>query len=301
MARNSKILNCRNQDDCIGSVNNETRPKSIGGLDGEKKEVEELMSIAFGRVPVIKGFKSARSVLLYGASGTGKTLLANAIANQSKAHTITISAANLYTDSDDSVENVVKHLFQEAIDRAPSLVIIDEIDVLCPLKSGRLSDGEKRIMYNLLSCLDMINELNDSKVFVIATSNKAEFIDPAFRRSGRLDRELEIPVPNPNGRLDILKKLLGDVETDFDGNVLDGIAKKTHGFVGADLASLCSNALIHASRSRRGKLCEEDFKFALTRVRPSAMREVQIEVRFVSGRRVRKMTAKSKKWTLKNF
>lgn len=247
-------------------------------MDAEKKEIEELMSVAFGRTQVIDGFKPARSVLLYGASGTGKTLLANIVANQSRAHTITISAANLYTDSEDSVENVVKNLFQEAVDRAPSLVLIDEIDVLCPLKSGRLSEAEKRIMFNLLLCLDMISGLKNSKVFIIATSNKAEMIDPSLRRSGRLDRELEIPVPNPKARYDILKKLLVDVQKSFEDDFLNEIAKKTHGFVGADLASLCSNALIHASRSRKEKLCEEDFKFAMTRVRPSAMREVQIEV-----------------------
>lgn len=247
-------------------------------MDNEKKEVEELMSIAFGRTPVIEGFKPARAVLLYGASGTGKTLLANIIANDSKAHTITISAANLYADGEDNVEKVVKNLFQEAVDRAPSLVIIDEIDALCPLKNGRQFEGEKRVMFNLLLCLDMINGLKDSKVFIIATSNKADMIDASFRRSGRLDRELEIPVPNPKARYDILNKLLVEVQKDFEDHFLNEIAKKTHGFVGADLASLCSNALIHASRSRKEKLSEEDFKFALTRVGPSAMREVQIEV-----------------------
>lgn len=247
-------------------------------MDDEKREIEELMSIAFGRIPVIDGFKPSRAVLLYGASGTGKTLLANVIANQCKAHTIIISAANLYVDYEGDVENIVKNLFQEAIDRAPSLIIIDEIDVLCPLKNGRLSETEKRIMFNLLLCLDKINNLKDSKVFIIATSNKVESIDVSFRRSGRLDRELEIPVPNPKARYDILKKLLMNVEKDFKNEFLNEVAKKTHGFVGADLASLCSNALIHASRSRKEKLCEENFKFALTRVRPSAMREVQIEV-----------------------
>lgn len=241
------------------------------------------MSIAFRRTPVIQGFKPARSVLLYGAPGTGKTLLANSIARRSKAHTILISAASLYTENDGGVENAVKNLFQEAIDRAPSLVIIDEIDVLCPMKSGRLSDAEKRIMYNLLSGLDMVSELSDCKVFIIATSNKAELIEPSFRRSGRLDREIEIAVPNSRDRYDILKKLLANVSSDLEGDFVSEVASKTHGFVGADLASLCSNALIHASRDSKAKVGEGDFKFALTRVRPSAMREVQIEVSAIRG------------------
>lgn len=236
------------------------------------------MAIAFGRTPVIEGFKPARSVLLYGASGTGKTLLANVIASQSKVHTISISSASLYAESDNSPENTIKGLFQEAVDRAPSLIIIDEIDVLCPLKSGRLSDAEKRIMFNLLMCFDMVSDLRDSKVFIIATSSKADLIEPSFRRSGRLDREIEIAVPNPKARYDILKKLLGDVPSDLSDDSLNDIACRTHGFVGADLASLCSNAVIHASRSRRNKLTTDDLRFALTRVRPSAMREVQIEV-----------------------
>lgn len=220
-------------------------------------------------------------MLLYGASGTGKTLLANVIATQSKVHTVQFSAASLYAEQDNSVENTIKNLFQEAVDRAPSLLIIDEIDVLCPLKNGRLSDTEKRIMFNMLLCIDMVNDLTNSKVFIIATSNKVELIDPSFRRSGRLDREIEIGVPNPKARFDILKKLLANVPSELDDDFLNDVASRTHGFVGSDIASLCSNALIHASRCLRTKLNTEDFKFALTRVRPSAMREVQIEVNMV--------------------
>lgn len=236
------------------------------------------MSIAFGRIPVVQGFKPARSVLLYGASGTGKTLLANTIAKQSRVHTVSINASILYTDYENSVEISIKNLFQEAVDRAPSLIIVDEIDVLCPLKGGRLSDADKRIMFCLLSCFDMVSDLPDSKVFIIATSNKIELIDPSFRRSGRLDREIEIAVPNPKARYDILQKFLVNVRSELKDDFLNDVANKTHGFVGADLASLCSNASMYASRNHRTTLNGDDFKFAIARVRPSAMREVQIEV-----------------------
>lgn len=238
------------------------------------------MYASLGKSHVIPGFKLGRSVLLYGSSGTGKTLLTQSLEKEVKAHVISISPADLYTKYSGSAEDTIQKLFQEAVDRAPSLLVLDEIDVLCPARTSRLTDTEKRVVSSLLVSLDNLNNLEDCKVFVIAITNKPDSLDPSFRRCGRLDREIEIPVPNPAARVDILKKLLKDTPHSLNGDELRDVASKTHGFVGADLVSLCSHAVLHASKrfQTNNKIGLDDLSFAMSRVKPSAMREVQIEV-----------------------
>lgn len=239
------------------------------------------MYASLGKTHVIPGFNLGKSVLLYGSSGTGKTLITQSLAKEVKVHTVLINASDLYTKYSGTAEDTIKTLFQEAIDRAPTLLILDEIEVLCPTRTARLTDTEKRVVSSLLTSLDNLNNLEDCKVFIIATSNKPDAIDPSFRRCGRLDREIEIPVPNPTTRIDILKKLLKDTLHSLTEDELRDIASKTHGFVGADLVSLCSHAVLHGSKRFQSKICFNDLLFALSKVRPSAMREVQIEVRFL--------------------
>lgn len=249
-------------------------------MQEEIAEIRELMYASLGKTHVIPGFKLGRSVLVYGSSGTGKTLLTQSLEKEVKVHTVYISPADLYTKYSGSAENTIQKLFQEAIDSAPSLLIIDEIDVLCPARTSRLTDTEKRVVNSLLVSLDNLSNLEDCKVFVIATTNKPDSLDPSFRRCGRLDREIEIPVPNPKARIDILMKLLKDTPHSLNEDEMRDIASKTHGFVGADLVSLCSHAVLHASKrfQNNNKLEVDDLSFAMSRVRPSAMREVQIEV-----------------------
>lgn len=281
----------------------------VGGLENEIEELQELInySLSLNSTPKITGFKMGKGVLLYGASGTGKTLLANALAKWAGVNVVNICAPDLYAKTTGSIEDAIKNLFKDAVDHAPTIILLDEVDILCPSRSTRMTDTERRIVSSLLVLLDELNEMEDSGVFVLATSNKPDGIDPSFRRCGRLDREIEIPIPNPNGRYDIMKKILSGLDRAVDETLLKEVANSAHGYVGADLVSLCSRAVLHGSKrhsqkhgisqkdgncqknevslinagsfiNEKSSLEEEDFKFALTRVRPSAMREVQIEV-----------------------
>ncbi|KAJ8976502.1 hypothetical protein NQ317_018446 [Molorchus minor] len=247
----------------------------VVGVDEEIEEIHDIMDAALEKNKTYKFYQS-RSVLLYGNSGTGKTNIAHALAKESKANLISISASDLYSKYSGSVEDTIKENFQEAIDHQPSIIVIDEIDILCPSRSSRLTDTEKRIASTLLLMFDTLNS-KDSRVFIIATTNKIDNIDPAFRRCGRLDREIEIPTPSPKSRKAILQKLLDGVTNNLNEHDLQEISMTTHGFVGADLVSLCSRASLNASK-RDGNILLGDFKCALKKVRPSAMREVQIEM-----------------------
>lgn len=173
--------------------------KKIGGLDEEITEIKGLINSALGFTKSSINIKPTRGCLLYGNPGTGKTLLANALASSSGAFKASICAADLYTKSVGNSEDVLKDLFEEVIDNAPSILILDEFDILCPLRSNRISEMEKRIVSHILTFFENIN--NDSmRIFVLGTSNKIDSIDSAFRRCGRLDREIEIPTPNPKSR-----------------------------------------------------------------------------------------------------
>ncbi|GJQ81476.1 hypothetical protein Trydic_g14631 [Trypoxylus dichotomus] len=251
--------------------------KDIGGLDDEIIEVRELMQAALGQTSSTFDIKPSKSCLLYGNSGTGKTLLANALSNSSNVFKVIICATDLYTIYAGNTEFALKDLFQDAIDNEPSIIILDEFDILCPSRSTRITELEKRTVSSVLTFFDELNN-RDSRIFVLGTTNKIDSVDPAFRRCGRFDREIEIPTPSATSRLDILKKIAKDVVKDEDSGTLREVAYAAHGFVGADLVALYSRAALHASRSHRSCIEVEDWKFALTKVRPSAMREVQVEV-----------------------
>ncbi|KAI4463431.1 aaa-family atpase [Holotrichia oblita] len=251
--------------------------KDIGGLDEEIIEIKELMQAVLGKSDKKINIKPSRGCLLYGNSGTGKTMLANALANSSPFFKISICATDLYTIYSGNSEFALKDLFSDAVDNAPSIVILDEFDILCPSRSNKITELEKRAVSNVLMFFEELNKKH-SKVFVLGITNKIYNVDPAFRRSGRFDREIEIPTPNPRSRFDILKKIMKDVIKDEDNETLKEIAYAAHGFVGADLVALFSRAALHTSKSNRFHIEIDDWKFALTKVRPSAMREVQVEV-----------------------
>lgn len=188
-----------------------------------------------------------------------------------------INSPEIFCNNSNNVEKYIKQLFDDALENAPSIIILDEFDVVCPARSNRLTETEKRVVSIFLKIFDELYT-QQSKVFLIATTNKPDNIDPAFRRCGRLDRELEIPTPNPKNRRAILEKLLKQLNIEINEHDLQNISLNTHGFVGSDLVSLCSMASLHANRRKQGNVSKEDFEYALKRVRPSAMREVQIEV-----------------------
>ncbi|KAF2899331.1 hypothetical protein ILUMI_06845 [Ignelater luminosus] len=269
---------CRNEDEYNKELVKQDLLSTIGGLHEEISEIRDLMNVALGKIKSISRSTISRGVLLYGSPGTGKTLLAKALIKESNTNVINISMTELYTSSNSDAEDVLKQTLKDAIIFSPVIVFIDEIDSFCPSKTSRLTDSDKKVTAHLLNLFDYINENPDLKIFILATSNKPDSIDSTFRRCGRLDREIEIPTPNPNGRLDILKKLLHDVPLDVDDNLLRMVANAAHGFVGSDLVALCSRAALHSTKRGDTKICMEDLKYALTRVRPSAMREVQIEV-----------------------
>ncbi|KAJ3631466.1 hypothetical protein MTP99_012593 [Tenebrio molitor] len=258
-------------------VSNTATVSTVGGLDKEIIEIREAINSCLKKLNPY-GLKSCKSILLYGNSGTGKTLLAKALAKESKAHVIDICAPDLYSQHSSNVEEVIKDLFEEASERSPSIIVLDEVDILCPIRTQRMTDSEKRVVSTVLTMLDNLNQNPESRVFILGTTNKLDSIDPVFRRNGRFDREIEICTPSPKNRQNILVKLLTNVLHTLSDVDLSEVAVNTHGFVGADLVSLCSQAGLNASKRKAEKISFEDFKLALKLVRPSAMREVQVEV-----------------------
>ncbi|KAF5275487.1 hypothetical protein FQA39_LY18642 [Lamprigera yunnana] len=242
----------------------------IGGLDEEIIEIREIISAALGKSKVLSRSIISRGILLYGSPGTGKTLLLNAFVQEYSIHTISINKLNANEEINNLTENALKH--------SPTLITIDEIDTICMCRSARLGDYEKKVMTNLLHLFDRINEVKESRVFVLATSNKPDLIDSSFRQCGRLDREIEISIPNPKSRLSILRKLLLNVPHNLNEDQFKKIANAAHGFVGTDLVALCSRAALNCAKREDNELQCKDLDFALTRVHPSAMREVQVEV-----------------------
>ncbi|CAH2000899.1 unnamed protein product [Acanthoscelides obtectus] len=247
------------------------------GVEKEVHELQTLMKACLSKNSKPSCLPHIKSVLLYGNSGTGKTMIANFVARESKANIFTVCAPDLYSIQSNSIEETIKKCFKNAVENAPSVLVMDEIDILCPQRSGRLTDSEKRSVSTLLLLLDNLE--HNANVFIITTSNKPENIDPSFRRCGRLDREIEIPTPTPACRKAILSQLLSTVPNNVIEQDLHNVALKTHGFVGADLVLLFSLAgLNSAKRSDVGMIEVEDLNCAMKQVRPSAMREVQIEV-----------------------
>ena len=330
--------------------------EDIGGLSDAIQKIREMVELPLKHPELFErlGIEPPKGVLLYGPPGTGKTLLAKAVANEANAHFIAINGPEIMSKFYGESEERLRDIFKEAEENAPSIIFIDEIDAIAPKREEVVGEVEKRVVSQLLTLMDGLK--SRGKVIVIAATNRPDAIDPALRRPGRFDREIEVGVPDKQGRKEILQihtrgmplepdydratvlRILGEMKSrgSFDAKKLDAliervekardeeevkkalksegeiyaevrnrlidkmleeIADKTHGFVGADLAALAREAAMVVLRRliNEGKISpeqekippevlqelrvrKEDFYEALKMVEPSALREVLLEV-----------------------
>ena len=268
--------------------------EDIGGLDSELDQVREMIELPMRHPELFQqlGIEPPKGVLLHGPPGTGKTLMAKAVANEIDAHFHTISGPEIMSKYYGESEEQLREVFEEAEENAPAIVFIDEIDSIAAKREDAGGDVERRVVAQLLSLMDGLEERG--RVTVIAATNRVDAIDPALRRGGRFDREIEIGVPDKDGRTEILQVHTRGMPMSDSVN-LDQYAENTHGFVGADLESLTKEAAMNALRRIRPELdleqeeidaevlerlqvTERDFKEALKGITPSALREVFVEV-----------------------
>ena len=267
--------------------------EDIGGLKEEIQKVREMIELPLRHPEIFEklGIEAPKGVLLYGPPGTGKTLLAKAVANESNAHFISISGPEIMSKFYGESEARLREIFKETKEKAPSIIFIDEIDSITPKREEVTGEVERRVVSQLLSLMDGLEARG--KVIVIAATNRPNAIDPALRRPGRFDREIEIKVPDKRGRLEILQIHTRNMPLESDVNQ-EKIASVSHGFVGADLEYLCKEAAMKCLRRLLPELNLEDekippetlekliismsdFENALKEVMPSAMREVYLE------------------------
>ncbi|MEK0318556.1 MAG: CDC48 family AAA ATPase [Nitrosopumilus sp.] len=267
--------------------------EDIGGLTDEIKKVREMIELPLRHPEIFEklGIEAPKGVLLYGPPGTGKTLLAKAVANESNAHFISISGPEIMSKFYGESEARLREIFKEAREKSPSIIFIDEIDSIAPKREEVTGEVERRVVSQMLSLMDGLEARG--KVIVISATNRPNAIDPALRRPGRFDREIEIKVPDKKGRGDILAIHSRNMPLTDDVDMTK-MAAVSHGFVGADLEYLCKEAAMKCLRRllpeinlEDEKLSPEtldklivngdDFQKALVEVIPSGMREVFIE------------------------
>ncbi|TYL36235.1 AAA family ATPase [Natronococcus pandeyae] len=268
--------------------------EDIGGLDDELDQVREMIELPMRHPELFQqlGIEPPKGVLLHGPPGTGKTLMAKAVANEIDAHFETISGPEIMSKYYGESEEQLREVFEEAEENAPAIIFIDELDSIAAKREEAGGDVERRVVAQLLSLMDGLEERG--RVTVIAATNRVDAIDPALRRGGRFDREIEIGVPDKKGRKEILQVHTRGMPL-AEGIDLDQYAENTHGFVGADLESLAREGAMNALRRIRPDLdleseeidadvleslevTESDIKEAMKGIQPSALREVFVEV-----------------------
>ena len=267
--------------------------EDIGGLSKEIREVREMIEVPLRHPELFSrlGINPPRGVLLHGPPGTGKTLIARAVASETDANFISISGPEIVSKFYGESEQRLRQIFDEAEKGAPSIIFIDEIDSIAPKREDVSGDLERRVVAQLLALMDGLSSRGE--VVVIAATNRPNALDAAIRRGGRFDREIEIGIPNKNGRLEILYVHTRGMPLDENLDLKE-IADATHGFVGADLYSLCKEAAMHTLKRALPdldvkedippaileslKVTKEDFYTARKKIEPSAMREVFVEV-----------------------
>jgi transitional endoplasmic reticulum ATPase len=237
------------------------------------------------------GIEPPKGVLLHGPPGTGKTLIAKAVANETDANFHSISGPEIMSKFYGESERHIREIFEEAEKNAPSIIFIDELDSIAPKRGETTGEVERRVVAQLLSLMDGLE--SRGQVVVIGATNRLNALDEALRRGGRFDREIEIGIPDRNGREEILQVHTRGMPLAEDV-ALKEVANRTHGFVGADLATLCKEAAMHALRKILPEIdiekdippevmeeltvTKEDFTAALKNTEPSALREVFVEV-----------------------
>ena len=270
-----------------------TTYENVGGLRSEVQRVREVIELPIKHPEVFQklGIEPPKGVLLYGPPGTGKTLIAKAVANECGANFFSIAGPEIMSKYYGESEQRLREIFDDAQKAAPSIIFIDEIDSIAPKRGEVTGEVERRVVAQLLAMMDGLKERG--QVVVIGATNREEAIDPALRRPGRFDREIEIGVPDRSGRIEILQIHMRGMPISDDVN-LEGLADRMHGFVGADINALCKEAAMRALRRYLPDLTTEDeipaeimdkirvtgsdFEEALKEIEPSSMREVLVDV-----------------------
>lgn len=273
---------------------NEVGYDDIGGCRKQLAQIKEMVELPLRHPQLFRaiGVKPPRGILLYGPPGTGKTLMARAVANETGAFFFLINGPEIMSKLAGESESNLRKAFEEAEKNSPAIIFIDEIDAIAPKRDKTHGEVERRIVSQLLTLMDGLKQR--SHVIVMAATNRPNSVDPALRRFGRFDREVDIGIPDATGRLEILRihtknmKLADDVE-------LEQIAAETHGYVGSDVASLCSEAALQQIREKMDLIDLEDeqidaevldslavsmddFRYAMGVSNPSALRETVVEV-----------------------
>jgi transitional endoplasmic reticulum ATPase len=268
--------------------------EDVGGMRPVIQKVREMIELPLRHPELFErlGVEAPKGVLLYGPPGTGKTLLARAVASETNANFYSIGGPEIMSKYYGESEERLRDVFKQAQENAPSIIFIDELDSIAPKREEVTGEVEKRVVSQLLSLMDGLQ--SRGKVVVIGATNRVNALDPALRRPGRFDREIEIGVPDKEGRLEIMQIHTRGMPLAEDVN-LKRLADITHGFVGADLEALAKEAAIRALRRilpevnmeaesvpvailNKIKVMNADFLDALKEVEPSAMREVLVEV-----------------------
>ncbi|PSN94537.1 AAA family ATPase [Candidatus Marsarchaeota G2 archaeon ECH_B_SAG-C16] len=264
--------------------------EDIGGLTKQIQKLRELVELPLLRPELFRTFsiRPPKGILLYGPPGTGKTLIARAVANTVKANFYLISGPEIGSKYYGESEKRLRDIFKEAEKTAPSIIFVDEIDSLAPSRDNTSTEVERRIVSQLLTLMDGLSP--SDKVVVIGATNRPNAVDPALRRPGRFDREIEIPAPDAPARLEILRVHTRRLPLASDVN-MEEIAELTNGFVGADLAALVREATLQALKRKTQDLLygmsdldlsiavtRSDFLAAIKEIEPSALREFRIEV-----------------------
>ncbi|KAJ2230741.1 AAA ATPase cdc48 [Coemansia sp. RSA 485] len=273
---------------------NEVGYDDIGGCRKQMAQIRELIELPLRYPQLFKsiGIKPPRGILMYGPPGTGKTLIARAVANETGAFFFLINGPEIMSKMAGESESNLRKAFEEAEKNSPAIIFIDEIDAIAPKREKTNGEVERRVVSQMLTLMDGIKAR--SNVVVMAATNRPNSIDPALRRFGRFDREIDIGIPDPIGRLEILRIHTKNMRLGEDVD-LEKIASETHGFVGADVAALCSEAAMQQIRGKMDLIDLEedeidasvldslavtmdDFRYALGVSNPSALRETVVEV-----------------------